>query len=332
MAKVLAVVPTLAKNIPRLNNAISSIREKTTEPDLEVVVVLNSNEEVSAKILGADRILYPGLNLGYVGAIEWVRETSKAEYLWVVQDDMTLLNDVLSFLLLDMERDENLAINSPLLVRNGVVPAKSRGGVFTDNTRTKWENVPYIDTKIHDWVTIPGLSFVSGSGALFRFNALQAVGGFDVSLFPLMHVDVEISFRLLQAGYRINLCHEAHIEHDVQGSTPRTLAILLDEINRKTVIQKMIQSDEVQFSINATVSPKIIALIASKASQLIIHLSQVADTLRNERDTLRNERDTLRNERDTLRNERDSMISSNSWRITQPLRSFKTWVSKQKVR
>jgi GT2 family glycosyltransferase len=248
----------------------------------------------------------------------------------VVQDDMTLLNDVLSFLMLDMERDENLAINSPLLVRNGIVPARTRGGVFTDNTRTKWENVPYIDTKIHDWVPIPDLSFVSGSGALFRFNALQAVGGFDVSLFPLMHVDVEISFRLLQAGYRIDLCHEAHIEHEIQGSTPRTLATLLDELNRKTVTQKMIKSDEVQLSINATVNPKIIALIASKASQLIIHLSQGADTLRTERDTLRTERDTLRTERDTLRTERDNMISSNSWRITQPLRAFKTFVSKQK--
>ena len=330
MAKVLAVVPTLAKNIPRLNNAISSIREKTTEPDLEVVVVLNSNEEISANILGADRILYPGLNLGYVGAIEWVRETSKAEYLWVVQDDMTLLNDVLSFLLLDMERDENLAISSPLLVRNGIVPARTRGGVFTDHTCTKWENVPYIDTKIHEWVPIPDLSFVSGAGALFRFNALQTVGGFDVSLFPLMHVDVEISFRLLQAGYRIDLCHEAHIEHEIQGSTPRSLVTLLDQLNRKVVSQKMIKSDKVPFSINATINPKIIGLIASKASQIIIHLSQEADTLRIERDTLRIERDTLRIERDTLRIERENMISSTSWRVTQPLRAFKTFISNQK--
>jgi len=315
MVKVLAVIPTLAKNIPRLNRAISSIRKHTMEPDLEVVVVLNSSKELNADIWGADRILYPGLNLGYVGAIEWVRETSNTEYLWVVQDDMTLQNDVLDFLMLNMEKDENLAINSPLIVRNGIVPARTRGGVFTDTIRTKWENVPYSDTEITDWVTIPDLSFVSGSGALFRCDALRAVGGFDVSLFPLMHVDVDISFRLLKAGYRIELCHEAHIDHEIQGSTPRTLATLVDGLNKETVTQKMIKSDEAKLSIDATISPKTIALIATKASELMIHLAREADA--------------LLTERDALLTERDNTTSSNSWKITQPLRTLKTYLTRK---
>ena len=321
--RVIAVIPTLGKNISRLNNAIASLRKQTMATDLEVVVVLNSSEELHANILGADRIVYPGLNLGYVGAIEWVRQTSQTEFLWVIQDDMTLLNDVLRFLMLNMDKDENLAVISPLLVRNGVVPARTRGGVFLDSTRTTWENVPHVDTRIHEWVPIPDLSFVSGSGALFRSTALEAVGGFDVSLFPLMHVDVDVSFRLLQAGYRIDLCHEAHIEHEIQGSTPRTLATLLDELNREIVTKKMINRDEAQFSIDSTVSPKIIGQIASKSSDLMIHVSQAADALRAERDA-------LRAERDALRAERDSIISSNSWRITQPLRTFKKFVTRQK--
>ncbi len=54
------------------------------------------------------------------------------------------------------------------------------------------------------------------------------------------------------------------------------------------------------------------------------------DALRQERDALwqERERDALRHERDTLRQERDALLSSISWRVTEPLRRARRVVKK----
>lgn len=334
MPKVIAVIPSLGRNIDRLNRAIGSIRNTSSELELQIVVVNNSQSELTQKAVGADRILSPGLNLGYVGALEWVRQSLTSDYLWVVQDDMTLTNDVLGELLTRMEADENLAALSPLLVRDGIVPARTRAGVFIDSTKTAWENVPFTDTAIDDWKPIHGLMFVSGSGALYRSTALAAVGGFDVSLFPLMHVDVDLCWRLTEAGYRIDLCAEAHIEHEIQGSTPRMLGELLFELNTKIVSRKMAGNPETDAQPELSISPEIVKKIATKAASLVIDLAQRGDAVVVERDSLIVERDSLIAERDEIRAHRDSLsaekellLASTSWRVTRPLRGLKNRVA-----
>lgn len=330
MPKVVAVIPSLARNIDRLNKAIGSIRDTTAELDIQIVVVNNSPSDLTQKVVGADRILNPGLNLGYVGALEWVRQSLKSDYLWVVQDDMTLTNDVLGALLRRMEDGEDLAVLSPLLVRDGIVPARTRAGVFIDSTRTSWENVPLTDTAIEDWEPIQGLMFVSGSGALYRSAALAAVGGFDVSLFPLMHVDVDLCWRLTEAGYRIDLCPEAHIEHEIQGSTPQMLGELLFELNTKIVSSKMAGKLETAAQPELSINPEIVKAIATKAASLVIDLAQRGDAVVVERDalilvrdSLMAERDEARAHRDNLSAERDLILASTSWRVTRPLRGLK---------
>jgi GT2 family glycosyltransferase len=334
MPKVVAVIPSLGRNIDRLNGAIGSIRNTSSELELQIVVVNNSPVDLTQKAVGADRILNPGLNLGYVGALEWVRQSLTSEYFWVVQDDMTLTNDVLGALLTRMEEDENLAVLSPLLVRDGIVPARTRAGVFIDSTKTTWENVPFADTAIEDWEQIHGLMFVSGSGALYRSTALAAVGGFDVSLFPLMHVDVDLCWRLTEAGYRIDLCPEAHIEHEIQGSTPRMLGELLFELNTKIVARKMARNAETTALPELSIDPEIVKKIATKAASLVIDLAQRGDavvlerdSLIAERDSLMAERDEIRAHRDSLSAERDLLLASTSWRVTRPLRGLKNRVA-----
>ena len=331
--KVVAVVPTLGKNVAKLNQLISSIRGITSESDLELVVVFNSSQQPSEKIVGADQVLFPGLNLGYVGALEWVRQRNYSSYLWVVQDDMALLNDALAVLLEQIEKDEKLAVVSPLLIREGIVPARTRGGVFTNKEKNEWENVPFSDTRIDDWTPIKNLSFVAGSGALFRTAALDEVGGFDVSLYPLMHVDVDICNRFLQNGYRMDLCQEAKISHKIGGSTPKLLSAVLNEWNRKIVISKMSRRVKPEENEHFEVSQKIVFSVAAKASDLVMHLSQIGEALRIERDALQIQKDELQIQKDELQIQRDALqiqkdaiLSSHSWRLTKPLRALRRMV------
>jgi GT2 family glycosyltransferase len=340
MSQVTAVIPTLGVDIPRLHRTIKSIRRYSSMNDAEIVVVNNSSLPLATP-LDVDRVLNPGLNLGYVGAIEWVRRRSDSEFLWVVQDDMTLSNDVLAHLTRQMTTNASAAVVSPLQVRNGVVPARTRGGVFIDDAKTQWENAPASDVALKDWKPIHDLAFVSGAGALFRTDALAKVGGFDVSLFPLMHVDVDTCFRLVQAGYRVELCADAHIEHEINGSTPGILSQVLDQANRSIISEKRTSRAERPVEHRDLVEPDIIQKVAEKASTLVLSVSTSAETVRQHAEQLRIENVALRSDRDTqlarndallaeneairgetqaLRAERESLRQSVWWKATKPLR------------
>ena len=331
MKRVFAVLPTLASNVPRLNDAINSVRENTDPATVDLIVINNSGSKKIEGLLGADSVVNPGLNLGYVGAIELARRLTDSEFLWVLQDDMLLWNDVLSALLDEMDSDLGLAAVSPLLVRDGVVPMATRGGVFTNPAQTKWRNVPFKDVPLVEWETIDNLSFVSGSGALFRTQALEEVGGFDVSLFPLMHVDVDVCARLVRRGFGIALAPRAHIKHEIQGSTPKILSEVLTGINSEIVTSKLEQRfARDQFDADS-VPIEIIENIAAKASTLVLSLSTLADTriteLQDELGSLRDQNTVLEVEVFHARNLVDSMRRTLSWKITKPLRLARSIVT-----
>lgn len=310
MKRVTAVIATLGKDLGRLSNAIQSVRAHTDSNLMELVVVDNSGVGYAGSLGGVDRVLNPGLNLGYVGALEWVRRITSAEYLWVLQDDLTLTNDVLGALLRRIESDKSLAVVSPLLVRKGIVPRMTRGGVFTNSERTEWRNIPEDDTPVADWFLDQELSFVAGSGALFRSKHLAAVGGFDVSLFPLMHVDVDVCARLVTEGFRVELCDDAFIDHEIQGSTPTILGGLLHEVNATIVKRKLSNQEQSENFSPQSVDLDIVTRVAEKASGLLVELAMRANSQNRE----------LTAKIQELQQENLDMRNTLSWRVTRPLR------------
>jgi GT2 family glycosyltransferase len=323
MKRVTALIPTLGRDLGRLANAVQSVRAHTDSKLFELVVVNNSSGEYAGSMDGVDKVLNPGLNLGYVGALEWVRRMTSAEYLWVLQDDLTLTNDVLGELLSLIESDHSLAVVSPLLVRQGLVPRMTRGGIFTNPERTEWRNIPALDTPIADWSLDQELSFVAGSGALFRSEYLAIVGGFDVDLFPLMHVDVDVCARLIREGYRVALCKDALIAHEVQGSTPSILRGLLDEVNAIIVRRKLGSPEQLASFSPTPVDHDIVTKVAEKASILLVELAMRANAQNRE----------LTAKIQELRQENLDIRNTASWRVTRPLRFVRTefakWIGKK---
>lgn len=315
--RVLAVVSTLGRDVERLNDAIRSLRVHTVTVPFEFLVVNNSGLPTVTGLEPVDHLYSPGVNLGYVGALEFARRSYSHDFLWSIQDDMTLSNDVLAVLVEAMERLPRLAVASPVLVRDGLVPALTRAGVFTNQQRTRWQNYPPVDTAPADLPTEMEYSFVSGSGALFRTSALSEIHGFNLGLYPLMHVDVDICARLLTAGWKVALEPQAQISHQIQGSTPRILAATLDRLNRTIVEEELERRAAGEMVDAALVDADLLFEVARRASFLFLEVSREAESRLGAAESQlrdgRHERDALIAERDGLIVERAELVAERDW-------------------
>ena len=276
---MLAVISSLAKDIGRLNETILSLRKNSNTNQFKILVVNNSELPEITGLVPVDHLYSPGVNLGYVGALEFARRSYESDYVWAIQDDMTLENDVLAILINSMLRSPRLSVASPVLVRGGVVPARTRAGIFTNPQRTQWENYPPVDTPPEDLPLDINYSFVSGSGALFRSKALSEIEGFNLDLYPLMHVDVDVCARLIAKGWEITLEPSARIHHQVNGSTPKLLATTLDKRNRG-VVEQYLSGREIQVDLNRfdPIDTDLLFYIARRASFLFLEVSSAAES------------------------------------------------------
>lgn len=329
--KVLAVISTLARDTVRLNESIESLRSHSGRHSFEILVVNNSGHAHIDGLAPVDYAISSGINLGYVGAIELARRMYQSDFLWSIQDDMTLQNGVLDILVSEMEKEPRLAVCSPVLVRNGVVPARTRAGVFTNPEQTRWTNHPIEDTKPADFPSDIAYSFVSGSGALFRNAALEDIGGFNLDLYPLVHVDVDVCARFLSRGWQIALAPEAHISHQVHGSTPKVLGATLNKINRAIVEGQLEGGHAESVGPFDPVDPEILFAVARRASFLFLEVSREATTQLKDAGSLVNALQLQMNDTESQllevaprREKAESQIQeikrSTSWRVSAPIR------------
>jgi GT2 family glycosyltransferase len=329
--KVLAVISTLAQDTVRLNESIESLKSHSGHHAFEILVVNNSGQAHIDGLAPIDYVVSPGINLGYVGALELARRTHQSDFLWSIQDDMTLQNGVLDILLSEMEKSPRLAVCSPVLVRNGQVPARTRAGVFTNAERTRWENHPVVDTKIEDFPSDVDYSFVSGSGALFRNAALEDVGGFNLDLYPLMHVDVDVCARFLSNGWKIALAPEAHINHQIQGSTPRVLGEVLDRRNKPIVEQRLAGEQPEHVGLFDSIDNDIMSAVARRASFLFLEVSREANirlddagsqvsALQSQLNEAHSQLHGVLSRLEEVESQIQEIKRSTSWRVSAPIR------------
>jgi GT2 family glycosyltransferase len=94
--------------------------------------------------------------------------------------------------------------------------------------------MPIEHPKAHDPVT-GDTSWASGSCFMFRREAFEAVGGFDDHFFPMYCDDVDISWRLRLAGWRIRHAPRAALFHDKRITIDGAVAVSDFEITSGTL-------------------------------------------------------------------------------------------------
>ena len=170
-------------------------------------------------------VLEPGLNMGYVGALEWVRRRSSADYLWVLQEDVLPLPDCLERLLAAFDGQQGalpLAIAAPIEVDEvgEVCPGPRLVRFDLDDGRMTPLTADIGPSRFAPctWDGGRSVTYVPLSGALLNLSALKSTDGFDVSLWPLQYVDVDMCIAVQARGYAITLVADARIRHEKDTS------------------------------------------------------------------------------------------------------------------
>lgn len=215
--------------IPNLNggeeliSAVNSLFNQTTLP--HVIVVDNASTDGSAEKaleqFPAIEVIRHETNLGYAGGVNpgFKRAISlKADYVAPFNDDAVADKEWLEKLVRFMDEHPEVGAACPKVITADKERLDSTGDYYTN-----W-GLPYPrgrrSYKLNKYDRETDIFAASGAASLFRVSALRKVGLFDEDFFAY-YEDVDLSFRLQLAGWKISFVPESIVYHHIGMTSAR---------------------------------------------------------------------------------------------------------------
>lgn len=172
-------------------------------------------------------------NLGFAGgnnqAMREILKNNKYEFCALLNADTVVDPDWLSALIAAAGNDSSICAAQSLILLNN-----ARDTINTDGNQLHYLGFgwsgnylqlttppnPSIRTGeglLDSASDLPSIGYASGAAVLYRLDALRAVGLFDEKLF-MYHEDLELSWRMRLAGYKIILAHGSRVYHKYEFS------------------------------------------------------------------------------------------------------------------
>ena len=194
-------------------------------PNHSVVVVDNASGEAEVQALReafgeSIEVIASERNLGYGGGanlgLEWAR-AAEAVYAWVLNNDTEIDPRSVGHLVDAMERETEYGVMSPQI--DAPIGPESPFGVWYAGGTA---DLARVITKHEVVAAGPALAviptgYVTGCAMFLRCKALEQTGLFWAPFF-LYWEDVDLSFRMREAGWRLGVVAAARIVHLVHGS------------------------------------------------------------------------------------------------------------------
>jgi len=232
-AEVVAIIPTLSRS-RNLDRCIGALLSESDDQDLRILVVGNGGDTGSHPSLD-ERVTYVsvGVNLGWAGGLRFGRQRIDAQFIWAIQDDMTILPGCLRGLVSVLKSDVGLGAVRPAIVDDrGRLARRSCGG-YVDDRGTVMRGWPMRGRRLHGLRVPTDLSYIASSGMLIRAGAWDDVGGWDGRYYPVQYADVDFCARLSANGWRFSIVPGALARHAGSASSPSNLRNLLSFHNRR---------------------------------------------------------------------------------------------------
>ncbi|PIS04966.1 MAG: hypothetical protein COT81_03780 [Candidatus Buchananbacteria bacterium CG10_big_fil_rev_8_21_14_0_10_42_9] len=214
---------------PEVQNCLKSIFEHTSNLEIEVVMVDNaSNDRTAAKV----KTQFPQIklienlkNLGFAAANNLGVKNSSGGFLLFLNPDVELFKDALNQLLQASKNDTSAGIISGLLIdqggkiqttyiRNFPTPLKTI--LFDTKLKVIAELMPGLKRwyypKINMGLKKQKVDQPAGACMMIRRETFKKIGGFDEQFF-LFFEDVDLAYRLKQAGYKNYVLPKVKLKH-----------------------------------------------------------------------------------------------------------------------
>jgi GT2 family glycosyltransferase len=222
------IVPSTGK--PHvLRPCIESLLERTSYPDLELIVVANqtgNREPESTSYLDsvaarpqARVLLYDAPTYNFSKTNNWAVEQARGELICFLNDDTEVIGSGwLAAMVSQILQDRVAAVGAKLLYPNGRIQhagiVLGAGGVAAHTYRGSRNGIyGYHDRALVD----QDVASVSAACMLVRRGAFEEVGGFDPAL-AVSYNDVDLCLRLRESGWRIVWTPSAELYHKEAAS------------------------------------------------------------------------------------------------------------------
>lgn len=225
--RTLSVVVVCHNNARWLPICISGLLS-SQNVDVEVQVVDNASEDGSSDLVASVfpnvRLVGSPRNLGFAGGANLGLSRASSEHVVVMNPDVVVRPDCLSWLFDAIEGDDLVAIAGGKLLYPDGRTLQHAGGVIVHPTaltghRGHWQ----LDRGQFD--RAQPVEFVTGALLAVRRPIIEALGAFDEGFFPAYYEDTDLCLRARKAGYRVMYEPRAvavHYESVTTGrNTPR---------------------------------------------------------------------------------------------------------------
>lgn len=217
------VVLTTGRRSEELAAALDSVARQR-DVDTEVVVVVNTEEDVELADLGEVRVLRPGRNLGIPeGRNRGAAALSDRDLLLFLDDDAVLVGDDV------LVRAVAAFADDPRL---GAITMRI---VDPETGATQRRHVPRLrvgDPTRSSWVTT-----LLGGASVVRTRAFEAAGGLPGEFF-YAHEETSLAWRLLDRGYRLRYDADLVVHHPGQPPARHAQYHVLTARNRVLLARK----------------------------------------------------------------------------------------------
>ena len=228
---VSVVIPTTGRESP-LSACLRSLMDRTTYPDLEVVLVDSGGEAgATAESVGlAHRVVpYEAAEFNFSGACNLGAEAASGEYIAFVNDDVEALDgEWLARMVAQAQLPATGAVGAKLLYPNalvqhaGLVLDRLSGSSGADFVAAQFAFHQESEDPAHLMNLPRDCSAVTGACLVMRADVLDDLGGWDEG-FRIDFGDVDLCLRAIEAGRRVIVEPRArllHREHATQGDNP----------------------------------------------------------------------------------------------------------------
>ncbi len=217
MKKPLVSVITLNYNQTPVTCAFLASLKKTTYPHLEVIVVDNASQEDPAAALARTypevRLIRSKENLGFTGGNNLGMEASRGAYIFIVNNDTEVTENIFEKLLEPFERDASIGMVSPKIYyfdRPNVIQYAGFTPVNPFTGRNRAVGNQQEDRGQHDRGGYT--AYAHGAAMMVSRKVVEKVGMLP-DIFFVYYEELDWSAQVRRAGYHIYYQPEAYLYH-----------------------------------------------------------------------------------------------------------------------
>lgn len=177
-----------------LADCLDSVREKTKDIEYEVIVVDNDSHDGSQKMLRSQypwvRLIETGENLGFGRANNVGMDNAKGKYLFLLNSDTILKNNVLKLFFEYAETHGGFGVLGAILLGMDNKPCHSYGRFITPSSELKnaiLKYFPFFKDKAllePDFISSPKcVDYITGADMWVSRDVYELTGGFDSDFF-----------------------------------------------------------------------------------------------------------------------------------------------------